>query len=327
MSDEVSIRPLKSLAQAEKVRALFLEVYGDGYPVELYYQPETLLEVNRGGETQSVVAENEAGDLVAHLAYFPSAPNRRLRELGAGLVSTRLRGQGVMGSMVASAVELARKSGEVSMVFGEAVCNHTHSQKLLQKQGFVDTALELNLMPAEAYTAESSATGRVASVLCFLPLELDTRQLVVPSAFFERLQASIARLGVPRKLHREELLSAPGAERSELEFHRIATAGLTRIEVKAIGGDLVAAVERVSLEDAVSQVYLPLGGGPLSWAVTALGQAGFVYGGYLPEWSLTDCLLLTRLRDRVNWSELHLFSQEGQRLAEWARQDAQRRHG
>lgn len=321
MSDKVTIRPLENLEQAEKVRALFLEVYGDGYPVELYYQPETLFEVNRTGDTRSVVAENEAGDLVAHLAYFPSAPNRRLRELGAGLVSTRLRGQGVMGSMVASAVELARESGEVSMVFGEAVCNHTHSQKLLQKQGFLDTALELNLMPAEAYTTEKSATGRVASVLCFLPLELDSRELIVPSAYFERLETSIAWLGAPRKLGRDEILSPPEAERSELFFHRIAMACLTRIEVKTVGGDLLSAVEKVSAQDAVTQVYLPLDGRALSWAVKSLGQAGFVYGGYLPEWSQTDCLLLTRLRDRVNWSELQLFSQEGQRLAEWARLD------
>ena len=241
MTDTLSILPLSELSQAEKVRDLFLEVYGEGYPVEVYYQPEKLLAINREGDTRSVIAQTGEGDVVAHLAYFPSAPNRRLRELGAGLVSSRLRGQGVMGSMVEAAVKVAQESGDVSVLFGESVCNHTFSQRLLDKLGFVDTALELNLMPAEAYKAEQSATGRVASALSFFPLEERDRELVLPALLASRLESSIAWASSPRQTRIDDSLERPQLEQSELKSHRIAMARLTRIEVVSIGTDLLEA--------------------------------------------------------------------------------------
>lgn len=321
MTDSVWIGGLSTLEEAQGVRDLFLEVYGSGYPVDVYYRPEELLRINREGDTRSVIARTQESKVVAHMAYFPSAPNSELRELGAGLVSPQFRGQGVLGDMVEGAVKIARESGNISTIFAESVCNHTFSQRLVHRLGFVDTALELNLMPAEAYKAEKSATGRVASALAFLSLRKSSSELVLPETFAERLEQTISWFGAPRGLTVDRLTDEPRAKRSELKAHHIEMASLTRLEIKSLGQDLTTAVEALSRNDAVTQVYLPLRGEHVQWAVQALLQTGFIFGGFLPHWAGADCVLFQRFIDPVVWSELEVYSENCRRIADWARGD------
>ena len=51
---------------APGVARLFRQVYGEGYPIEIYYHPERLIEENTGGRVLSSVAHTQAGEIVGH---------------------------------------------------------------------------------------------------------------------------------------------------------------------------------------------------------------------------------------------------------------------
>ena len=61
---------------AEGIANLFLSVYGEGYPVKTYLDPEKLREENAAGRVISSVARTEKGDIVGHNALYNSAPYR-----------------------------------------------------------------------------------------------------------------------------------------------------------------------------------------------------------------------------------------------------------
>jgi len=71
---------------AEGIAALFREVYGDGYPVKMYYDPEALIRANESGDCCSIVATNESGQVVGVEHLFRSAPYEGIYENGAGII-------------------------------------------------------------------------------------------------------------------------------------------------------------------------------------------------------------------------------------------------
>ncbi len=71
---------------AQGITALFRSVYGEGYPVRVFYDPQALTEANETGKYYSIVARNTDGKVVGVQHLFRSAPYEALYELGAGLV-------------------------------------------------------------------------------------------------------------------------------------------------------------------------------------------------------------------------------------------------
>jgi len=169
---------------APGVSALFRGVYGDGYPVKIYLDPKLLIEENRAGRVISSVAKTPKGDIIGHNALFNSAPCTKIFETGAGLVHADYRGgHGIFSRMVAHGIDVGREQFKVELVYGEPVCNHPFSQKLGRSQNFVTRAVEVNLMPATAYTKEASSQGRVSCLLNFKTLKSRPCTVHVPSAY------------------------------------------------------------------------------------------------------------------------------------------------
>ena len=73
------------------VTRLFRSVYGDGYPIRTFIDPDALLAENRAGRTISSVARTHRGDIVGHNAIFHSAPSDTIFETGAGVVHKQYR--------------------------------------------------------------------------------------------------------------------------------------------------------------------------------------------------------------------------------------------
>ena len=49
---------------AEGIVRLFLEIYGEGYPIRLFYDPEAVIAANRDGEYISIVARTDSGKVI-----------------------------------------------------------------------------------------------------------------------------------------------------------------------------------------------------------------------------------------------------------------------
>ncbi len=142
---------------AEGIVRLFETVYGNNYPIRIYQDPESLTQANDTGECHSVVALTSDGQIVGVHNLVRSAPHSSTYEWAAGLVLKEYRSMGITQRIVKYLMsELVPRLG-IEEVFGEPACNHLHIQKMSAGMDFVETALELSLMPESAYSREKSA--------------------------------------------------------------------------------------------------------------------------------------------------------------------------
>jgi hypothetical protein len=75
---------------AEGVVRIFRSVYGEGYPVRTYIDPQLLIEANAARRTISSVARTPRGDVVGHNALFNSAAAYEKEASAAGRVAAFL---------------------------------------------------------------------------------------------------------------------------------------------------------------------------------------------------------------------------------------------
>ena len=174
---------------AEGIVKLFRSVYGEGYPVRVYYDPEALIAANRDDRIYSIVARTPSGDVIGVNHLVQSAPYPKVYENAAGLVRKDYRGSGAMTATLAYLYDdFTFRRPHIEELFGEPVCNHVALQKGVRRFGFTETGIEIALMPAEAYTQEKSASGRVATLTsfrCYIP---KPHRIFVPRAYEEVLR-------------------------------------------------------------------------------------------------------------------------------------------
>jgi hypothetical protein len=174
---------------AEGIRRLFLSVYGGGYPVTLYLDPQRLSEENAAGRTICSVARTPKGEVVGHCPLFNSAPYPHIYEEGAGLVHADYRGgKGIFVAMGRLLQDVAAQKYEVEAIYGESVCNRVFSQRLCHGLGWTTQAVEVDLMPAAAYVQEKSASGRVASLFDFRTRIPKPQTVYLPPVYADALQ-------------------------------------------------------------------------------------------------------------------------------------------
>jgi len=76
--------------------------------------------------------------------------------------------------------------GDINVFFGEPVCHHIYIQKAaLANLSFMETAIEIDLMPAEAYEKEKSASGRVSTLLMFITVVPKPHTVHIPKMYSE----------------------------------------------------------------------------------------------------------------------------------------------
>ena len=136
-------------ADAEGIVRLFRAVYGEHYPIRLFYDPAEIVRANCEGRYISIVARTPSGEVIGVNHLYPSAPYRGLYESGVGLVRKKYRSLGVKTRTLGYLYEeFIPRYPEIEEVFGEAVCNHPYVQKAIRPSRYVETAIEVALMPA-----------------------------------------------------------------------------------------------------------------------------------------------------------------------------------
>lgn len=322
---------------AEGVVRLFRSVYGAGYPVRTYVEPDLLIRENAALRTISSVAKTPAGDIVGHNALFNSAPHSGTYETGAGLVHAAYRGgKGIFTRMVAHGLALAATLSHVDTVFGESVCNHPFSQKMTAKLELISRALEVDLMPAAAYEKEASSTGRVAAFLDFKTCRPKPHRVYLPGPYADTLRIFYDALDDERDFCVSK--TAIPAETDTVMRHEIFDfAGVVRIAVDTAGSDFSAQMdflEKKLREKGVRvwQVWLNLANPWVSEVTRLLQGRGYFMGGVLPRWFDTDGFLMQKIQKRPDWEGICVAAERGAKIletvrADWKRSTKEENHG
>lgn len=306
------------------IAGLFREVYGEGYPIRTYYLPEKLIEENAAGRIISSVARTPTGEVVGHDALVLLDPANQIYENAAGAVLPAFRGYRIFPGLFRHSIVEASKRFGVEALVGEPVCSHPHLQKMCLELDFIELGLEVDLMPASAYTTDPNVSGRV-SVLqgCFIhkPTAQDAH---IPVIYHDKLEYLYAGLEGERTFVHSTDSPAEGSSRGSVKLFDLAQ--VARIGMDSIGSDFesfIVQVENEAREKGVQvfQVWLPLSSPFAPMATDILRGQGFFLGGISPCRSNGDGLLMQKVSQTPNWEGMVLYSERGKKIGEMIRHD------
>lgn len=311
---------------ADGVARLFTEIYGDRYPAKIVYRSDELIKAVENRDQVPIVVRTPENRIVGYSSLFRVAPDKGVYENGNGVVSADFRNAGVMGMIFDYLKQLLPRMDDMNMFFGEPVCNHTYIQKAAAAaMPFVETAIEVDLMPADAYDREKSSSGRVSTMLMFMTLTPRPHTVYIPPQYADQLKYIYDGLDDRRTLSpsKDDLPPSPG---TRIESEVFDYAELARMTLHEAGPDLVdvfAAEEaRVrGLGAQVLQVWLNLSWPWAGRVVSALKERGYFFGGVFPQWFGQDGLLMQKLLPRPNWEGIHLFSERAEKILDFVKQD------
>ena len=317
---------------AEGIVNLFHTVYGENYPIRLFYSPGELIAANRDGRCHSVVARSDTGKIIGVSHNYRSAPYHGLYENGAAIVIREYRNTKAFTGISAYLLnELTPMHRHMEEVWAETVCNHVISQKMSIPFGFVDTAIEVALIPPESFSREKIATGRVATVNCFRCYVPKLHRIFLPPVYEAVLKSIYGRLDDKRDIAIADEIFPVGrstiAEMSIFNFAQVA-----RIHASETGVDFSDAIS--NLEDRarkeqtiIFQVILNLTEPWVGKAVDILRSRGYFFGGAMPRWFDGDGLLMQKLDCSPNFENIVLFLDSSKELLIFIRQDWERTTG
>jgi len=308
---------------------LFHAVYGEHYPIRLFYDPQAIIKVNEEGSYYSVVARTANGKVIGAVHLYRSAPYPSLYESGVGLVDSGYRNLGVIMELLGYLYEtFIPERANIGETFGEAVCNHLFTQKAVKKFKHVEMAIEVALMPAETYDKEKSAPGRVATLTAFRSYIPKPHRIYLPAPYEHELRTLYGRLDDTRDMA-VSAAEAPGDLKSRADLSVFDFAQVARIAVPEIGadfGEYFSDIEReaISRKAVVIQVWVDLTQPWVGEAVEALRKMGYFFGGALPRWFDGDGFLMQKLLCPPYFESIQLFTDFSKELLEVIKKDLQR---
>ena len=313
---------------ARGVAELFTGIYGDGYPAKIVYNPDQLIAAFERRDNIPIVVRTEGGRIVGYSAFFHPAPDKGVYEKGNGAVAADFRNAGIMKMIFEHVREILPDFSEMTVFFGEPVCNHVFIQKAaLSVLPFVETALEVDLMPADAYEKEQSATGRVSTLLMFITRTPRPHTVYAPERYADHFRFLYEGLDDKRIIapSREDI---PSFLKTRIETVIFDFAQVARITIHEAGADLEKTLKEEETRllkqgIEVMQVFLKISW-PWAGAVAELlnGQGCF-FGGILPQWFGEDGLLMQKVLSSPNWAGIHLASEKGRHIGQLVQADWQ----
>ncbi len=216
--------------------------------------------------------------------------------------------------------EMPGKIGAATF-FVEALCNHTISQKIADNHGFEPCAMEIEIMPSEAFDSEGCTARRVSLLMMFQIFSDKPQSVFLPQdheVFFKKIYTNLA---LPRDF--VENLAQPSAQ-TDLDFSSIPKAGIIKIVIRCIGGDLREQIAQIIEEvnrDSIVHVQLNLADPYVDWACRQLKKDGFFLGGLLPLWFGTDGMFVQRLPETQDFNAIQMFSADAEYILDSVRED------
>lgn len=317
-------------SDAAGVAHLFKKIYGDGYPVKIVYNPEQLVAGFESGEYIPVLARTPDNRIVGYTSVYRSAPHRGLYEVGQTLVLPDYRKTPVAGLLFRYITRVVPTIPGLEVLFCEGVCNHTHTQRAGIMFKHVETAIEIDLMPAEAYEKEQAASGRVSTLDMFRTFVQKPHVVYVPEVYEDYSRYVFNGLDDSRtvSVSTDDL---PSGGSTEIATQVFDFAQLARVTVDEIGVDFEGAfdTEEKRLEDRhckVIQVWLKLSWPWIGAVVDILRNRGFFLGGILPRWFGKDGFLMQKVLVQPNWEGINLHTDRARHILRFIKDDWERTH-
>ena len=317
------------MEDAQGIVRLFRAVYGEHYPIQLFYDPQAIIAVNETGKYYSIVARTVSGNIVGVEHLFRSAPNPSTYEAGVGLVLKEYRNTGANTRMLEYLYDkFVPQKDNVEEVFGEPVCNHVVMQKAVARFRHVEMAMEIALMPAAAYAKEKSAMGRVTALSCFRCYKPKPHRIHIPAPYEQDLRWIYSRLDDSRDIVLSEG-RAPAGLLSRIGMEMFDFAQVARIAVHEIGEDFSDAYSNIEMQAVagkavVLQAWLSLASPYVGSAVHTLRERGYFFGGALPRWFDSDGFLMQKLLCPPDFDGIVLESADAKQLLEIIKRDWER---
>lgn len=319
---------LFSPGDAAGVAQLFREVYGDGYPVKIVYNPEQLVAAFEKNEYVPVLARTPDNRIVGFTSLYRSAPYKGIYEAGLSLVLPAYRNTPIFGLLSRHVLRAAITIPGLETLFLEGVCNHTLTQKAGVMFKHVETAFEIDLMPAEAYEREHAASGRVSTLDMFRTFVRKPHAVYVPEVYEEPIRYIYDGFDDSRTLisSRDSLPYGGGTQIATQVFD---FAQLARVTVHQVGADFETLFhkEERRLEErgcAVIHVWLNLSWPWISEVANYLANRGFFLGGILPRWFGEDGFLMQKVLGRPNWEGINLYTHRAAEILRFIKGDWER---
>jgi hypothetical protein len=199
---------------------------------------------------------------------------------------------------------------------------------MCQQLGFQESGLEVDLMPASAYTKEQDAHGRVSVLLGYFMHKSRQQTVYLPKAYRDPLEYLYAGLEVERSFEKtENNFPADSTTRAEIDLFE--SAQVARTAIHRIGSDFETWVMRMEADAfkkniSVFHVWLPLTSPFAPVATDILRTHGYFIGGVLPNRFGKDGLLMQKLAGPTKWEGIALYSDRAKRIGEIVRSDWER---
>lgn len=271
---------------AADIPRAFEKVYGRDYLNLLVYDVGGFAARVASGDQISFVSRDAEGNFAGHLALAFSAPNQRLVEVSQGIVLPTHRKSGIFARLMDRAVAFARDELGAQAVFGEALTNHTVSQRVLAACEFRAVGLEVDYVPQRMLLRER-AHGPAATLVQYLDLGGHEHAPchLPPShaAWFARLLDGAAIYG-PRQI---AFTTRPDRRASVSEARDMPRYDMSRLLIRRAGFDFWSLLNAHETEARVAgrrtfQVLVNLGNAEGAATVELLRSCGYACGGLLP---------------------------------------------
>jgi hypothetical protein len=314
-------------SDAQEVRDLIKEVYGDKFPIDTAYDSTNLIAAVEERKFIPFIARGADNRLAGFTAVYPIAPYRGVREMGLTVTRRQDRNQGVSVLLFEYGLTVVAKQFGIQLMYGEAVCNHSYTQRaaVKLKVPVVETGLAVDLMPAEAYEKEQSASGRVSAVCIFGLIARRPHAVYVPAVYRESLPLIYASIADDRTLL-PATDAIPAGKKTKVSAQTVGSAGVGRLVISETGADFDQVFGRQEEElvksgHRVLQVWLKLASPSVGDVVDRLRKKGYFLGGVLLRWFDEDGLLMQKIIGKPNWEGIHLHSERMNEVMAFIKQD------
>lgn len=317
---------------AQGVVGLYRGIYKEHFPLKEVYNPEWHIEQYRKGDAYRVVARLPGGRLAGTGALFRSvATNPDLYEGGGLIVLEEYRTQNLAIPIMQYMNVNLPGMYNLEQIWGEAVCNHLVSQQLTIKSGYTACALEVDMMPEEAYRSLSDRgmnTGsRVSALVVFQAFRPQPQKLYLPLAYQDVLIKLYEPFNFGHSFINPDKVVNEGLK-TRAVLNTMRDAGMSRITVAQIGTDFAAWLQETEegLKDVtVVQVVLPLDTAMVDQATEELRRAGYWLGGLMPRWFGHDGFLMQKTTYEPDFSKIKVYSKPGKEVLRLVQADYEQR--
>lgn len=313
---------------AKGVAHLFYAEYGPSYPIETFYYPERIIKENQDGNIYSVVARTPKGDIIGHGALYRSSPHyQNLYEIGQCIILPDYRNTFAAYKINMFAAETLTGMTQPDGLFGEAVTHITATQKFSALVGMKDVALEMDLMPAEAYEKSRVAQGRVSCLILFKSFNDRSSEIFVPSRYAKITEYILGDVNVSRII-RPSMDKVPAKTETRMTSRFFPFARVKRVNMISVGADFRSVLSFLEKEGKkekclVFQFFLNLSEPWVETAAEILRKKGYFFGGLIPRWFDADGLLMQKVLTPPDFKAPRLHSAKAKKLLRYVHSDWQ----